>query len=159
MGCAGGYLQKDLLIQCMAFKSYYFWEAVGNTRVSQAELTCKAQLPYQIFPVPVHPRSAPGGQHSPGTLITNQLLLLFLNASAAASPVTTSASVCFSPCNPHCLALLPPHMDMPPHIHSTKTVHIWLKTPNVLKQGQCSVISSPCNCWIITPELLKQFQN
>jgi len=29
-GASGGYLQKDLLIQCMALKSYSFGEAVGN---------------------------------------------------------------------------------------------------------------------------------
>lgn len=80
IGVCVGYLQKDLLIQCMAFKSYYFGEAVENIHVSQAEMTHKAQLPHQIFPVHVHSRFAPGGQHSPGTLITNQLLLLFLNA-------------------------------------------------------------------------------
>lgn len=74
--------------------------------------------------------------------------------SAVAFLVTTSVSLCFSPCSSHCLVLLPPL-----RLHSTKSMHVCLKTPNVLKQGQCPIISSPCNCWVITRKPLKQFQN
>lgn len=86
-----GYLQKDLLLQ-----SCSLWEAVGNTCTFQAELTPQAHLPHQILPVSAHPRCAPGALHSPDTLTTNQLLLLFLSTSPAASPVTASVSMCFN---------------------------------------------------------------
>lgn len=50
-GACRGYMQEELLIQCMAFERNSFWEPVGNIHVLQAELICKAQLPHEIFPV------------------------------------------------------------------------------------------------------------
>lgn len=106
-GVCRGYLQEDLLIRCMAFESYSFWEPVGNICVLQAELIRKAQLPHEIFPIHVllglllgsaQPRHT---DHKPA-------IGLFPNASAVACLVTTSVSMCCNSYSPPCLALLPP---------------------------------------------------
>lgn len=133
LGCAGR-SARGSRIQCI------FWEAVGNSCMLQAELAPQGQFHIKYSQcLSIQPCSC--GSAQPG----------HTDHKPAAASVPGHIS---TPGHYICVCvLIPAALTAQP---STAQVD---KTPDVFKQGQCPIISSPCPCSIITPELLKQFQN